>query len=1248
MSSVVEVILRVRDQASAALRQVEQSAQSLRSSLGQVQKGLEGLGNSLGAVLGSAGVGYALKNAADAAFHAEASMRVLQRSAQAAGQDFAQLKQDLEAVLKPMGILPQQAADATAQLLRAGLKTEEISAAFQAGAASALAAGKTAQDGIQNVAMALSTGQSIYLNYIGIAENIGPVMEKVATKMKGASDEAVRQAQMHAALNVIMKATRQEVAALPDLLGGYAGAQNSLNQSLYQMKIALGQAVLPLLTQLINIVRVAVDAFNSLDPTVKMAIGTGAATAGGILGLATAVGLLLPVFKNVMVVLDGVKGTLLALATNPIVLTITAIGLLATAWVKMADTAEESRKRLSLIGQAFFGIVDIAKGVAQSVAGLFGSVAQLFSTFWNAVKRAVSGDFGGAWEELQKGINLEVFAAKFDSANQSLIRGARELGATFKGEVLDSTRQTIDGFSKLLDKLKESGKQTKIAIPDYSNLANSLNASANAANDAAKNKKALSDALSDLTAKYDAGYISTNQYIAALQRMLPMLENAVTKNKEGSDAWRDAISALTRVRDILQELTDGSKEAAEAFAKAADIAAQKAASWARAFEIQEGEAMQQGFARAVAVFAQIQFDDTGWAAYGEKIGNEAGKSAVEKFRQWLENLTVVSDEGLDQALQVLAQQSGSDSGWADYGAKIGNEAGKNSVEKFRVWWDNLITNDEEGFNRAVQVLQENIGSDTGWAAYGEKIGNELGKNSVNKFREWLKTLVDDSSLPQWETQDSGLLTFLQGIPDQIKGTIETIQSLARSMGPDELSGVIAENIAYLQQLQTQVPQNSEQFRRLDDAIGKLRVQWLDLNQTVQQNGEGQQRTAEDYYNVTAVAQDLNQELQQLLSLYKDQEISQSEFNRRLAELRERLATMLPAWDAYLRQQEAVGVNTKAEREALADLDRELKKVEKSTQDLAKQRLDEWAKSLTNAIQTAYSGIKDISGAFSASSVGQGISQFARGAGSLASLLPGVGSAVGGLISTLGDILGSIVDSILSVFDSGLSKAMDKIKASASQFSLISKDAFAGAVEEYQQSYLFGLITVTKYRINEAFLALAKSIAQALESGVLNGVKNAAQAFLQGAADWAEKLKSGIRSGIENAIIEAVIQGAIVKGALGALLDQLTAALAKGDYSLAQRVIQNIGAAIPGIVAGLENALAPFRDVLQSTFGDAAKAAQNTQGIQYNLPTVSMGAPSWVEEMGHHVATFGSYVEMLVQDGIRIRNDYGLAWSVRGA
>ncbi len=183
--NLVEVILRLRDEASGALRQVAQAAEeakarigSLSDGLNQIHRGLTGLGNSLGAILGSAGLTYALKSAADTAFQAEASMRVLAKTAEMAGQDFTKLQSTLNPLLESLGVLPEQTAQATAQLLRAGLTTEQIAAAFQAGAASALAAGKTAQEGIENVAMALSTGQSVYLNYIGIAENIGPVMQE--------------------------------------------------------------------------------------------------------------------------------------------------------------------------------------------------------------------------------------------------------------------------------------------------------------------------------------------------------------------------------------------------------------------------------------------------------------------------------------------------------------------------------------------------------------------------------------------------------------------------------------------------------------------------------------------------------------------------------------------------------------------------------------------------------------------------------------------------------------------------------------------------------------------------------------------------------------------------------------------------------------------------------------------------------------------------------------------------------------
>lgn len=278
--NLVEVILRLRDEASGALRQVAQSAEEARARIGslsdglsQISRGLTGLGNSLGAILGSAGLTYALKSAADAAFEAQTGMQVLARTAAMAGVDFNELRSILDPLLKSLGVLPEQATQATAQLLRAGFSVEQIAAAFQAGAASALLAGRSAAEGINNVAMALATGQSIYLNYIGIAENIGPVLQEVASSMQGASEEAIRQAQNQAALNVILNATKNEVASLPDLLGGYAGAQNRLNQSLYEAQKAIGEAVLPYLTALIELVNEAVQAFNDLDPEIKRPTG---------------------------------------------------------------------------------------------------------------------------------------------------------------------------------------------------------------------------------------------------------------------------------------------------------------------------------------------------------------------------------------------------------------------------------------------------------------------------------------------------------------------------------------------------------------------------------------------------------------------------------------------------------------------------------------------------------------------------------------------------------------------------------------------------------------------------------------------------------------------------------------------------------------------------------------------------------------------------------------------------------------
>ncbi|MFN4253366.1 hypothetical protein, partial [Deinococcus sp.] len=131
-------------------------------------------------------------------------------------------------------------------------------------------------------------------------------------------------------------------------------------------------------------------------------------------------------------VLVGLGQTLLALAKNPIVLLATALTGLVVAWVRAADSAEESRRRMAVVAQALMGIVDVAKGVYQSVVGLFSSLGHALGTIWQAITAALHGQFGEAWAILQRGLNLEQFAARFEAANRSLVQGASMLGATLR------------------------------------------------------------------------------------------------------------------------------------------------------------------------------------------------------------------------------------------------------------------------------------------------------------------------------------------------------------------------------------------------------------------------------------------------------------------------------------------------------------------------------------------------------------------------------------------------------------------------------------------------------------------------------------------------------------------------------------------------------------------------------------------------------------------------------------------------
>ncbi len=158
---------------------------------------------------------------------------------------------------------------------------------------------------------------------------------------------------------------------------------------------------------------------------------------------------------------------------------------------------------------------------------------------------------------------------------------------------------------------------------------------------------------------------------------------------------------------------------------------------------------------------------------------------------------------------------------------------------------------------------------------------------------------------------------------------------------------------------------------------------------------------------------------------------------------------------------------------MTQLQKALAGVGAEVQALSRQRLDSWVRNLADTIQSAVNALGNLFDAFSASTLGQGLGAFARGLGGLASLIPGLGSAVGGLISAVGDALGRVIDGVLSMFDSGWGKVQAKLRDAADKLLLVDPALLQRAVETYTESYLFGLISVTKHRVNEEVLQGAR-------------------------------------------------------------------------------------------------------------------------------------------------------------------------------
>lgn len=206
------------------------------------------------------------------------------------------------------------------------------------------------------------------------------------------------------------------------------------------------------------------------------------------------------------------------------------------------------------------------------------------------------------------------------------------------------------------------------------------------------------------------------------------------------------------------------------------------------------------------------------------------------------------------------------------------------------------------------------------------------------------------------------------------------------------------------------------------------------------------------------------------------------------------------------------------------------------------------------------------------------------------------------------VIGSIIDAFTG-FARARAEAAKAREDFNKQFSLIDGNALAtfGTRSRGWLADVFGGGPEVVRQINE----FAANIARTIEQGVKNGFSNGIKGFLNGTGDLLSGIREGVRGAIIDAVTQALIEGAILKGALGTLLTQLTSALAAGQDP--SGIIAQIAQALPAVAQTLEQTLTPIKTAIDTAFPGGASGGgsggSSSPGVNYG--PVQAGIPTAV-------------------------------------
>ncbi|MBB6016807.1 hypothetical protein [Deinococcus radiopugnans] len=221
------------------------------------------------------------------------------------GQDVGVAAETVNRLQDTLGLTADTAREGIRGLLRQGFTLEQAYTSLEGAGASALAAGRSAADGVDALVDAVTSGTSARLNEIGVSENLSTFLQREAKARNTTVDALDKQARAQAAVNLITAATSDEVGDLSALLGGVSGNLSGTSRAFDEAGKKLGEAFIPLLTNGIRIVTKFLDVFNDLPEVGKNTVAILGASAVAVGFLAGPVSNLA---KGYATIRDGLKG----------------------------------------------------------------------------------------------------------------------------------------------------------------------------------------------------------------------------------------------------------------------------------------------------------------------------------------------------------------------------------------------------------------------------------------------------------------------------------------------------------------------------------------------------------------------------------------------------------------------------------------------------------------------------------------------------------------------------------------------------------------------------------------------------------------------------------------------------------------------------------------------------------------------------------------------------------------------------